>query len=148
MGWDDDKTEGTTGDRGGAGGAADADSFRRNSTHIRENDSVSSGFSRSRFGLIGPEPEETRRPLNEGRLADKPERCSPAFSRSLSSHDRMDDKRESISKRFGSEREVVRNWRRMFVTSRRSTLLSDEFFRNRRRASVRCSLIITAFEGG
>ena len=53
-------------------------------------------------------------------------------------------RRLSISKRFVSPRGVVRNCKRTFVTSRRSTLLSVWFRRRRRRASMRCSFIIMA----
>jgi hypothetical protein len=53
-------------------------------------------------------------------------------------------RRESISNRFASARGVVRNASSTFVTRRRSTLVSEEFRLSRRRASIRCSLIITA----
>lgn len=72
--------------------------------------------------------------------------CRPACSRSRSVHKRIDESKESISNRFGSARGVVRKESKMFVTSRRSTLVSDELRRRRRRASVRCSFMITAGE--
>jgi len=124
----------------GTGAEAVADSFRRNSTHILEKDSGSSALSRS--GIL--EPEETRRPPREGgAFVPVPARCNPALSRSLSSHERIDEKIESISNLFPSPREVVRNWSSMLVMRRRSTVLSEEEVRRRRRASVRCSLIMT-----
>jgi len=68
------------------------------------------------------------------------------------------ERSESISKRLESARCVVRKERRILVTRRLevksdftkndathlSTLLSDEFFRNRLKASVRCSFVTTA----
>ena len=74
-------------------------------------------------------------------------RCRPAFSRSESVHERMVARRESISNRFASSRGVMRNDRRTFVTRRPSTLVSEELRLSRRRASTRCSLIITAVYG-
>ena len=131
------------------------DSLRRNSTHRWEKDwkfmcwvqylictgstmltSVSSIVSGSE-GLL---PLDMRPTFPE----DAPARWRPAFSLSTSPQDRMVANRLSISKRFASARGVVRNANRMFVTKRRSTLLSVWFLRRRRNASVRCSLRITA----
>lgn len=77
-------------------------------------------------------------------MEDAADRCKPAFSRSASDHERMVASKDSISNRLASARGVVRNERRTLVTSRLSTLLSVEFFRSLRRASMRCSLMITA----
>ena len=134
-------------------------SVSRNSTHKREKDykiqrvsksllskryilrtSVSSVFSKSALLL---EATFDGRPQNEG-VELGGARCNPAFSRSASVHDRTDEISWSISKRFGSARGVARKERRTFVTRRRSTLVSDEFRRRRRRASIRCSFMITA----
>ncbi len=73
-----------------------------------------------------------------------PALCKPALSRSLSSHDNIDANKMSISNRLESARGVVRNCNKMFVTNRLSTLLSGDDFRSLRRASVRCSLRMTA----
>lgn len=73
-------------------------------------------------------------------------RWRPAFSRSASSHCRIVESSCSISKRFESARDVVRNDNRTLVTSRRSTLTSEVLFRSRRSASVRCSLFTTAVD--
>lgn len=54
-----------------------------------------------------------------------PTRCRPAFSRSSSDHDNMEDSNCSISKRFASALGVLKNVRRTLVTKRRSTLFSD-----------------------
>lgn len=51
---------------------------------------------------------------------------------------------ESISNRLASARGVVRKERRTLVTRRLSTFVSEELRRRRRRASIRCSLIMTA----
>jgi hypothetical protein len=71
-------------------------------------------------------------------------RCRPAFSRSGSDQERIVARRPSISKRLASSRGVVRKESRTLVTRRRSTLVSDEFRRRRWRASIRCSLRMTA----
>ena len=84
------------------------------------------------------EPVAGRRP---------PFRWMPALSRSSSDHWRIEARRESISKRFESPRGVVKKDRRTFVTRRRSTFVSVEERRRRRRASIRCSFMITAGEG-
>ena len=56
----------------------------------------------------------------------------------------MEARRESISKRLLSARGVERKERRTLDTRRLSTLFSVELRRRRRRASIRCSLMITA----
>ena len=70
-------------------------------------------------------------------------RCRPAFSRSMSFQERIEARRESISKRLPSARGVERKERRTLVTKRRSTLKSVELRRSRRRASIRCSFMMT-----
>lgn len=75
-----------------------------------------------------------------------PIRCSPARSRSSSPHDRMDASRLSISNRLLSARGVLKKVMSTFVTNRRSTLFSELSFLSRRRASVKCSLRITAVD--
>ena len=100
--------------------------------------SVSSLVSSS----AGPLPFADR--ADEADRPTEPARCRPAFSRSASFHDRMLARRLSISNRLLSTRGVVRKESRTFVTSLRSTLLSVWFLRNRRSASMRCSLRITA----
>lgn len=108
--------------------------------------SVSSVFSNS--GLFAGEfPIDVRPQNDEGCVVAGCARWRPAFSRSESDHDRMVARSESISKRFASARGVVRNWRRILVTSLLSTLVSEELRLRRRRASIRCSLIITAKRG-
>jgi hypothetical protein len=144
-----------------------AASVRRNSTHSLENDykfpnqyiswgkkvfhtSVSSDFSNSPAFAGEPDADTERLQNDDGGgevmfgFRDEPERCRPAFSRSCSVQERMELSRESISKRFPSARGVLRKERRTFVTSRLSTLVSVELRRRRRRASIRCSLSITA----
>ena len=105
--------------------------------------SVSSDLSNS--ALVG-EPALDDRPQNdeaEG-VSEDPTRCRPAFSRSRSFQERTVARRESISKRFPSVRGVERKERSTLVTKRRSTLKSVELRRNRRRASIRCSFMMTA----
>lgn len=128
-----------------------AASVRRNSTHSLEKDSVSSDFSSSPAFPAGEPDADTERLQNDDEggeamveFRNELERCRPAFSRSCSDQERMEDNRESISKRFPSARGVLRKERRTFVTSRLSTLVSVELRRRRRRASIRCSLSITA----
>ena len=147
-----------------------AASVRRNSTHSLEKDykfpiqyiswwqkkkvfhtSVSSDFSNSPAFPTGEPDTDTERLQNDDEggeamveMRDEPERCRPALSRSCSVQERMEASRESISKRFPSARGVLRKERRTFVTSRLSTLVSVELRRRRRRASIRCSLSITA----
>ena len=146
-----------------------AASVRRNSTHSLEKDykfpdqyiswrhakvfhtSVSSDFSNSPAFPAGEPDADTERLQNDDEggeamveMRDEPERCRPALSRSCSVQERMEASRESISKRFPSARGVLRKERRTFVTSRLSTLVSVELRRRRRRASIRCSLSITA----
>jgi len=146
-----------------------AASVRRNSTHSLEKDykfpnqyniswgkkvshtSVSSDFSNSPAFPAGEPDADAERLQNDDEggeamfeFRDEPERCRPAFSRSCSVQERMEASRESISKRFPSARGVLRKERRTFVTSRLSTFVSVELRRRRRRASIRCSLSITA----
>ncbi len=105
--------------------------------------SVSSDFSSSVFGL---EADVLLRPQNEPPCVASAElvRCRPAFSRSWSFHERIEASRLSISKRLLSARGVERKESTTFVTRRRSTLVSEELRFKRRRASIRCSLMITA----
>lgn len=107
--------------------------------------SVSSVFCNSAGLLAGDDVAD--RPQNnepdEGNVA-LPLRCRPAFSLSSSDHERMVDMRDSISKRFGSARGVVRKESKTFVTRRLSTLVSEEERRRRRNASIRCSFMMTA----
>jgi hypothetical protein len=102
---------------------------------LRPHTSVSSVFSssigRDRTGELAAEPL-------------LPRRCSPARTRSSSDQERMDASSPSISNRFVSSRGVQRNVSNMFVTSLRSTLVFADPRRRRRKASMRCSLIITA----
>ena len=76
--------------------------------------------------------------------AGEPERCRPAFSRSSSVHCKIEDSKVSISNRLASPLGVLRNCRRTFVTSLRSTLVLFDVLRSRRNASTRCSFIMTA----
>ena len=76
-----------------------------------------------------------------------PLRCRPAFSRSSSFQERIVASNDSISNRFESARGVVRNDKRTFVTSLRSTLVSDEERRSLRSASIRCSFRMTPTRG-
>ena len=108
--------------------------------------SVSSVFSSS-CPLAGELLAEERDQKEGDGTMDECARCRPAFSRSGSVQERMVARRESISNRLASARGVVRNARRTFVTRRRSTLVSEELRLSRRRASMRCSLIITASQG-
>ena len=77
-------------------------------------------------------------------VAGEPERCRPAFSRSSSVHCNIEDSKVSISNRFASPLGVLRNCRRTFVTSLRSTLVLFDVLRSRRSASTRCSFMMTA----
>jgi hypothetical protein len=77
-------------------------------------------------------------------VAGGPERCRPAFSRSSSVHCKIEDSKVSISNRLASPLGVFRNCRRTFVTSLRSTLVLFDVLRNRRKASTRCSFMMTA----
>lgn len=139
-----------------------AASVSRNSTQRREKDLAFGSMSKSMIKMTGVEltsvssvlssscplaeelPAGERDQKESGGAIDECARCRPAFSRSRSVHESMVARRESISNRFASARGVVRNARRTFVTRRRSTLVSDELRLSRRRASMRCSLIITA----
>jgi hypothetical protein len=56
--------------------------------------------------------------LRIGGALPLPTFCNPAFSLSLSSHDKIVDKIESISNRFESARGAARNARRMLLTRR------------------------------
>jgi len=56
--------------------------------------------------------------LRMGGALPLPTFCSPAFSLSLSSHDKIVDKIESISNRFESARGAARKARRMLFTRR------------------------------
>lgn len=56
--------------------------------------------------------------LRIGGALPLPTFCSPAFSLSLSSHDKIVDKIESISNRFESARGAARKARRMLLTRR------------------------------
>ena len=105
--------------------------------------SVSSDLSSSAFA---EEPTLDDRLQNDGAVdvSEELTRCRPAFSRSRSFHERTEARRESISKRLPSARGVERNERRTLVTKRRSTLKSVELRRSRRRASIRCSFMMTA----
>ena len=105
--------------------------------------SVSSDLSNSAFA---GEPALDDRPQNDEAecVSEEPTRCRPAFSRSRSFQERTEARRESISKRFPSARGVERKERSTLVTKRRSTLKSVELRRNRRRASIRCSFMMTA----
>lgn len=105
--------------------------------------SVSSDLSSSAFG---GEPALDDRPQNDEPVDVSGEltRCRPAFSRSRSFQERIEARRDSISKRLPSARGVERKERRTLVTKRRSTLKSVELRRNRRRASIRCSFMMTA----
>jgi len=107
--------------------------------------SVSSVFSNS-GPFAGDELEDLLQ--NEDDFGAACARCNPAFSRSGSVHERTVARRESISNRFGSARSVVRNERRTLVTRRLSTFVSVALRRRRRRASIRCSLIMTAGVSG
>jgi len=116
-------------------GSPDAASARRNSTQRREKDSVSSVFSSSNGrGRTGELAVPGLMPI----------RCSPARTRSSSDQERMEARSPSISNRFVSSRGVLRKVSNMLVTSLRSTLVFADPRRRRRKASIRCSLIITA----
>ena len=144
-------------------------SVSKNSTHRRENDwrkrssgehhqankpkartSVSSVFSSSRFLLLlgDPNPQNPEVPFPvEPALGVGPEPLiRPAFSLSASPHPRMVPSNPNISNLFGSARGVDRKESRTLLTSRLSTLVSEDDFRRRRRASMRCSFMITANE--
>lgn len=73
-----------------------------------------------------------------------PRRASPAVSRSSSVHPSTEAITLSISYLLASALGVLRNCKKRLVTSRRSTLFSDDSVRNLRKASVRCSFKITA----
>jgi hypothetical protein len=75
-----------------------------------------------------------------------PARWRPAFSRSVSPHERISESTLSISYRLASPLGAVKNESRMLVTSRRSTAVSRSraVLRRRRRASFRWSFRITA----
>ena len=147
----------------GLGGVSPAAaSVNRNSTHRRENDcrrksgmscilyeggyeysltSVSSVFSRSKaLDLDAGDRVDSIDDLVIG----GPERCRPALSRSSSVQCKIEESRLSISNRLGSPLGVLKNCRRIFVTSLRSTLVLFEDLRSRRSASMRCSFIMTA----
>lgn len=148
-------------------------SVSRNSTHRRENDwrkgqarnirkhnthtSVSSVFSSSMFLLLlgdaapliplpqnNPPPPEVVFPVAPGVETVPKPLIKPALSLSASPHPRIVPSNPSISNRFGSARGVDRKESRTLVTSRRSTLVSEDDFRRRRRASIRCSFMMTA----
>ena len=108
--------------------------------------SVSSVFSNS-VPLAGELLADERDQKEGDGVRDDCTRCKPAFSRSGSVQERIVARRESISNRLLSARGVVRNERRTLVTSRRSTLVSEELRLSRRRASIRCSFIMTAVTG-
>ena len=72
-----------------------------------------------RLRLLGPAPAPTR--------------CSPAFSLSSSSHERIVANKDNISKRFGSARGVVMNCNRMLDTRRLSEQESTSLLGERRR---------------
>ena len=76
--------------------------------------------------------------------AGGPERCRPAFSRSSSVHCKIEESKVSISNLLASPLGVLRNCRRTFVTSLRSTLVLFDVLRSRRNASTRCSFMMTA----
>ena len=140
-----------------------AASVNRNSTHRRENDyrgsgvcyiylnhgqcshpltSVSSVFSSSKaldFD-VGDRVDNI-----DDFAPGAPERCRPAFSRSSSVHCKTVDSIVSISNRLASPLGVLRNWRRTFVTSLRSTLVLFDDLRSRRSASTRWSFMMTAW---
>jgi len=118
-----------------------AASVSRNSTHRRENDSVSSVFSSSKALDFDAGDRVDR---IDDFAPGGPERCRPAFSRSSSVHCKIEDNKVSISNRLASPLGVLRNCRRTFVTSLRSTLLLLDDLRSRRSASTRCSFMMTA----
>lgn len=120
-----------------------------------ERASVSSVFSNSIFLLLlgdaaplmpfpqnSPLPPETpfavAPPLDAPKLLIK-----PAFSFSTSFHPRIVPSNPSISNLLGSARGVDKKESKTLVTSRQSTLVSEDDFRRRRRASIRCSFMIT-----
>lgn len=73
------------------------------------------GSSSALLGVFGGTILLERRAAAEAPVDD---RWRPACSRSTSDHDRIDESTVSISNRFGSARGVMRNERRMLVTSR------------------------------
>lgn len=111
--------------------------------------SVSSDFS---IGLFAGEwaPDDKDRPQNpldgDASVPPPPEPAFwiPAFSFSWSDQLSIDARRFSISNRLVSPRGVVMYERSTLVTRRRSTFVSLELLRSRRRASTRCSFMITA----
>ena len=105
--------------------------------------SVSSVFSSSK--ALDFEPGD-RVDSRDDLVAGGPERCRPAFSRSSSVHCKIEDSRVSISNRLASPLGVFRNCRTTFVTSLRSTFMLFDVLRSRRRASTRCSFMMTAKE--
>ena len=139
-----------------------AASVNRNSTHRREKDcgensvrhvywnqscdeysltSVSSVFSSSSaLDFDAGDSVDSMDDLATG----ESERCRPAFSRSSSVHCKIEDSKVSISNRLASPLGVLRNCKRTFVTSLRSTLVLFDVLRSRRSASMRCSFIMTA----
>jgi len=92
------------GDGGGSGDGKD-DSLRRYSTHIFENDSVSSALLRSPIFEL----DDTLRPGIGAAYGITFVRCNPAFSFSRSSQLKMDARTESTSNRFESPRGTERN---------------------------------------
>lgn len=114
-------------------------------TAFRKHTSVSSVFCKSAL-LPGPSDVDVRRQNDEegDMTLGWWDRCNPAFSRSISDQDKIEESNDSISKRLASARGVVRKERRTLVTSLLSTFVSEEFLRSRRSASIRCSLIMTA----
>ena len=138
-------------------------SFRRNSTKRLEKDYSQFSFRNSLHNSRGKKTPTSFIAASSSALGSSPRRdlpfagvpfapppgagpmrCNPALARSVSSHCRIVAKSDSISNRFESARCVVRNERRIFVTSLRSTLSLEAFLRSRRSASVRCSLFTTA----
>lgn len=140
-----------------------AASVNRNSTHRRENDYRGSGvrhiyLSRGRFGhsltsVSSVFSSSKALDFDVGDRVDniddfapgRPERCRPAFSRSSSVHCKTEDSKVSISNRLASPLGVLRNCRRTFVTSLRSTLVLFDDLRSRRSASTRCSFMMMAW---
>jgi hypothetical protein len=106
-------------------------SLRRNSTKRLEKLSFIAACAASSSGVTA----DCRR--GAARFAT---RCRPARSRSLSSHARIVERRESISKRLLSARAVVRNDNKMLVTSRLGCQLERDSMHIPVDVVVRCVL--------
>lgn len=110
--------------------------------NIERRTSVSSVRSRSAPLPLGEVAAD--RPHSSEPCDALPFRCRPAFSLSSSVQESIEERRDNISKRFGSARGVTKKESSTFVTRRLSTVVSVDDRRSRRKASIKCSFMITA----